>query len=551
MINTFDSITNFLNLFPANPFSDFINGGLLLVRRNWLNQAPTVNPYEFAVKANGQLVGTLDAVDPEGATLTYVLKTAPLHGSVTVGADGLWTYSPGPAYAYGEPESFTVAVSDGGYNIFMPTTREVTVPVAMVDFTNTFRVENLTPHDLRLEKIEYSERFAQLKKAPPIGYLVSPGESVAFTIRHSGGYSMARFEFRDPSNPAATYGAQADLPNTNFVKDKFTGCFGTSSSCLIPESNNRTVLFGDAPGAVVLYPTDKNAKEWLSNLQNVAGSGVGGLSVKYLDGVTVTPRNDLKSVSGAYKYITNPTGNAGVTQAIQLSTTVTTQETKSWEVEAQVSLEMMKVLTGTLRGQYGEAYTLSTAKTESTTVTQTAKPYSFLAVSAAAPVIEVAGDLQFKFAGVGPTYTFKDVNYYVPDQRANPGEFGGVTVIQEPLSSEGVWLVDERAALIRQPVYKVGDQAQLDFYGFTTGPVGGGVWSPGTENLTNRTNTVFASSNPAVATVSDTGGIIAVGAGTATIRAQYSWGPIQVSSNPYNAQSGEVVGTVSVTVNPA
>jgi hypothetical protein len=80
VINTFDGITNVLNLFPANPVSEFISGGLLLVRREWLNQAPTVNPFQFALTASGQMVGTLDAIDPEDAPMTYVLKKAPTYG---------------------------------------------------------------------------------------------------------------------------------------------------------------------------------------------------------------------------------------------------------------------------------------------------------------------------------------------------------------------------------------------------------------------------------------------------------------------------------------
>jgi hypothetical protein len=169
-------------------------------------------------------------------------------------------------------------------------------------------------------------------------------------------------------------------------------------------------------------------------------------------------------------------------------------------------------------------------------------------------MIEIAGDMRFKFADVGPTYLFKDVNYYVPDERGpQQGTFGAITTFQQPLS-EGTWLVSATATNVQaEVVYKVGDSAQqLAFYGFTTGPLGGNAdqWPPGTENFTRREGVLWSSENTDVATVDDAGRVTVVGAGTSTITAQYNWS-VQYSRNPPAERSGNAIALLPVTVKPA
>ncbi len=82
------------------------------------NQAPTADadgPYTVledgslsVTAANGVLVGDND---PEGAPLTAVKDTDPQNGSVTLNADGSFTYTPNPDF-FGN-DSFTYHASDG------------------------------------------------------------------------------------------------------------------------------------------------------------------------------------------------------------------------------------------------------------------------------------------------------------------------------------------------------------------------------------------------------------------------------------------------------
>ncbi|WP_280811688.1 tandem-95 repeat protein, partial [Variovorax boronicumulans] len=76
-----------------------------------LNDAPTAPNYtettDEDTPVSGQVVGT----DVDGDTLTYVKGSDPAHGTVTVNADGTYTYVPGPNF--NGTDSFTVTVSDG------------------------------------------------------------------------------------------------------------------------------------------------------------------------------------------------------------------------------------------------------------------------------------------------------------------------------------------------------------------------------------------------------------------------------------------------------
>lgn len=130
-----DAVDTWLSSLPARPATEFLTGGLLLVRRGLFNQTPTVAPRvlvgevlrpmrpeegsTFATSLVGEVVGTLGAVDPEGAVLSYALSRSPQFGAVRVDPDGTWSYTPSDASAALE-DAFTVSVNDGGWNILDP-----------------------------------------------------------------------------------------------------------------------------------------------------------------------------------------------------------------------------------------------------------------------------------------------------------------------------------------------------------------------------------------------------------------------------------------------
>lgn len=99
----------------------FFEGALLLVRRAFFNQAPTVDPVQLTGQSEGLITGTIGAVDPEGEGITYSLVQAPLYGSVAIASDGTYTYTPGDGFD--GVDAFTVAAADDGpfhFNLLNP-----------------------------------------------------------------------------------------------------------------------------------------------------------------------------------------------------------------------------------------------------------------------------------------------------------------------------------------------------------------------------------------------------------------------------------------------
>lgn len=90
----------------------FFEGALLLVRRAFFNEAPTVNPVQLTGQSEGPITGTIGAVDPEGEAITYSLAQAPLYGTVDIDSDGSFTYTPGDGF--NGVDAFTVAAADAG-----------------------------------------------------------------------------------------------------------------------------------------------------------------------------------------------------------------------------------------------------------------------------------------------------------------------------------------------------------------------------------------------------------------------------------------------------
>ncbi len=83
---------------PATPVTEFLQGTLMLVRRTFFDQPPTLHPTQLTGQVSGPITGTIGAVDPEGEPITYRVVDAPQSGDVVVNADGTYTYNPGPGF---------------------------------------------------------------------------------------------------------------------------------------------------------------------------------------------------------------------------------------------------------------------------------------------------------------------------------------------------------------------------------------------------------------------------------------------------------------------
>jgi len=207
-------------------------------------------------------------------------------------------------------------------------------------------------------------------------------------------------------------------------------------------------------------------------------------------------------------------------------------------------------------GKYGKSESETNAKTYTTTVTSTSLPWSANEILTAPPKLLVTGDAQFVL-GVGDnarTYSFTGVQFYFPNPNLDaplylikteplqPKYTAADNVVKKligtPIPNVGFTLRDKETKFL-SPTYTVGQRAQLTVTAYQ------GVGA--TADKTGDPRTIYTTSNAAVATVDKTGAITAVGPGSATITATYTW------RIPYgfSDRNDYVIATLDIKVTPA
>lgn len=126
---------------PLGPVESFIEGVILLVRRTFFNQPPTVAPVQFTGQTTGPITGTIGAVDPEGDPITYTVISRPQFGTVEFNTtDGTYLYSPFSTFT--GIDTFTVSAADSGFhiNLLNPFRPAATLANAVVEQGRPVRV---------------------------------------------------------------------------------------------------------------------------------------------------------------------------------------------------------------------------------------------------------------------------------------------------------------------------------------------------------------------------------------------------------------------------
>jgi len=98
-----------------SPIQGLLEGVGLLIRRTLFNRAPSVNPVQITGRSTGPITGTIGASDAEGDPIVYSVTRNAQYGSVMVGSDGSYTYTPGQEFT--GTDTFTVAATDTGFHI--------------------------------------------------------------------------------------------------------------------------------------------------------------------------------------------------------------------------------------------------------------------------------------------------------------------------------------------------------------------------------------------------------------------------------------------------
>ncbi|BEP53838.1 hypothetical protein GmRootV118_10820 [Variovorax sp. V118] len=248
---------------------------------NPVNDAPTAPNYIETTNEDTPVSGQVVGSDVDGDTLTYVKGSDPAHGTVTVNADGTYTYTPGANF-HGT-DSFTVTVSDGHGGT---TTSTITVTVDPVNDAPTAPNYNQTTNE----------------DTPVSGQVVGSdvdGDALTYT------------KGSDPAHGTVTVNADGTYtytPGANFNgTDSFTvtvsdGHGGTTTSTV-----NVTVNpVNDAPTAPN-YTQTTNEDTPVNG--KVTGADVDGDALTYTKGSNPSNGSVVVNPDGTYTYTPNPNFN--------------------------------------------------------------------------------------------------------------------------------------------------------------------------------------------------------------------------------------------------
>jgi hypothetical protein len=391
-----------------------VEGGTVLQARIWgatntgagevgiynpvpVNLPPTIAPVQIKTLVNGQIVGTLGAIDPEGDPLTFVLTDIPKYGTVQVNPDGTYVYTPGMDYpGY---DSFWLAVNDGDFN------GEALVSVgdpSLMDLNSALisrglTIYNLTKSDLELTDFTHTRR---VENVAPVGTVLKKAESTFVRLAQyafENNESTSTFESVAGWKRFITYFDL--LPyETNW------GCtLGNSRTEGSTTNRNAALYLLDPPGTTITIPSEQG-QDQADVLNQLAES-------KWVNS-SFTPKSFDDTAWTDWKLASNPVLNdttSPVTTTI--TATVTQSTTTTLKLSASIKLEVFEVVAITVAAEYSEAWT--DTYTFSQSVGVTAQPGEKVFIDTREPVKRVIGDYTVQMGNT--TWILKDVYFDSPD----------------------------------------------------------------------------------------------------------------------------------------
>jgi VCBS repeat-containing protein len=224
------------------------------------NRAPTAAADAYTTAEDTALTVAAPGVlandnDPDGNTLSAVLGSAPSHGTLTLNANGSFTYT--PAADYNGSDTFSYRASDGTLTSNLAT---VTLTVSTLNDAPTVMVAaggtcgsddhsgtvNLTVADVDSPVAGLTLGVASSNPAlVPVGNVVVGGSGAARTMAISAvdGRSGTAILTLTASDGQASGSAQVTVMVGGGGKDTLTG--GSGADLLLAQSNNDTLTGGD------------------------------------------------------------------------------------------------------------------------------------------------------------------------------------------------------------------------------------------------------------------------------------------------------------------
>ncbi len=285
-----------------------------------VNDAPTAADAAITTLEDTIKTGTLpQAHDVDGDTVTYAKAADPAHGTVSIEADGSYTYKPAADYNGKDSFSYTVSDGQGGSNTY---TVEVTVtPVNDAPVAGNASIA--TPEDtpktgtLPQGRDVDGEPFTYTKESDPAHGTVTIGTDGSYTYTPATDYNgpdSFTYTISDGHGGKNTYtvdvtvGAVNDAPTA--ADAAITTLEDTTKTGMLPQAHDvdgDTVTYAkagdpahgtvsiEADGSYTYKPAaDYNGKDSFSY---TVSDGHGG-SNTYTVEVTVTPVNDAPVAHG-------------------------------------------------------------------------------------------------------------------------------------------------------------------------------------------------------------------------------------------------------------
>lgn len=156
----FHALINWTSTLPVNSLTNWLEGGLLMVRKSLFNQTPGVHSVQTA-NSPTLVTGKIDVIDPEGEAWKVELVGTPSHGTVVLGSTGQtkgigsikYSYTPGEGYTGDDQFVVKITPAESVRNILHPfgvlDTRYYTVSVgdAAEAAKGQFNPEGADPKD--------------------------------------------------------------------------------------------------------------------------------------------------------------------------------------------------------------------------------------------------------------------------------------------------------------------------------------------------------------------------------------------------------------------
>jgi hypothetical protein len=405
----------------------------------FVNNAPTATATNVTEsRANGLITGTIMTTDANGDPVTLHLSQAPDNGSVTLNADGSFTYTPTAEFAVtGGTDSFNVTADDAHRALLQSSpqgttlslfsdTGHTTIPVVvtvtpglqLTVSTWNFDIVNRSSVPMQFQGYKYNN--ATVVHEPRIGSVLQPGDVAHFDVETSVGAETAVAKFVTVNAALqAFYGLMSvDVTGRSVGCDKSPNqrCYFTSPS---------TVSFVDPAGTQITVPDGQGA-DLIGRICGTGGQGTCNFTWKMNDGGLANPVDIFAPARGLGAAIINRT-HKNVSSTITLSDTRSL--TTSLNLGGSISATYLQTITGALNFAFGKVTTDSITTTNSLPVT--APPNTMAGLVAADPYTEyTATDVAIHLGNT--TYNLKNLKVDVPDPTRNPG----VTKTETPLSDD-------------------------------------------------------------------------------------------------------------------